>query len=102
MDQNKIEQDLRLALLLKHEETIIWRPLTGGVSSDIWLLESESQKLVIKQALPQLKVEKEWKADVRRNLAEQDFNDFLNRIAPEESIPISYANRRHAYFLMPY
>ena len=102
MDQNKIEEDLRLTHLLKPEETISWHPLTGGVSSDIWLLKSESQKLVIKQALPQLKVEKEWKADVRRNLAEQDFNDFLNRIAPQESIAIRYANRRQAYFLMPY
>ncbi len=44
-------------------------PLTGGVSSDIWLVAAE-RKFCVKRALPQLRVEAEWFAPVERSAYE--------------------------------
>ena len=44
------------------------RPLTGGVSSDIWLVETTRQRLCIKRALPALRVAAEWQAPSRAQL----------------------------------
>lgn len=37
-----------------------FKPLTGGVSSDIWLVESESEQLIVKRPRHQLDVEESW------------------------------------------
>jgi aminoglycoside phosphotransferase (APT) family kinase protein len=47
-----------------------FRPLTGGVSSDIWLVEAEDRAFCVKRALPQLRVAAEWRAPVERSLYE--------------------------------
>jgi aminoglycoside phosphotransferase (APT) family kinase protein len=44
--------------------------LSGGVSSIVLLAETGSQRVVLKQALPQLRVEAEWLCDRRRALRE--------------------------------
>ena len=46
------------------------RPLTGGVSSDIWLVALKSGPACVKRALPKLKVAADWQAPVARNLYE--------------------------------
>ncbi len=79
-----------------------YEPLTGGVSSDIWLLKTGSKKFVVKQALPQLKVEDEWKADVSRNLAEQDFIHWVSESSPGTVAKILYADRQVPFFVMEY
>ena len=48
-------------------------PLTGGVSSDIWRVETASNAICVKRALPTLKTEKEWHAPVERNANEADW-----------------------------
>ena len=50
--------------------------LTGGVSSDIMLVESSSGKIVVKAALEKLRVKDDWFADLSRNRVEQDFFDY--------------------------
>jgi 5-methylthioribose kinase len=40
--------------------------LTGGVSSIVLLVEHPGGRFVLKQALPQLRVEQEWLSDIRR------------------------------------
>jgi len=42
-------------------------PLAGGVSSDIYRVDDGDRVFVVKRALPKLKVEADWHADVRRN-----------------------------------
>jgi len=44
-----------------------WSPLAGGVSSDIWRIETKERAFCVKRALPQLKVESEWRVPVGRN-----------------------------------
>lgn len=45
-------------------------PLTGGVSSDIWLVAGDRLTLCVKRALAQLKVTAEWHAPIERNAYE--------------------------------
>ncbi len=45
-------------------------PLTGGVSSDIWLVEGAGRPFCVKRALPRLRVAAEWTAPVERNTIE--------------------------------
>ena len=44
--------------------------LTGGVSNVVLAVKSGDKDLVLKQALPQLKVAAVWKADQRRAIVE--------------------------------
>ena len=57
-------------------------PLTGGVSSDIVLVESGSRRLVVKAALEKLKVKDDWFVDVSRNRVEQSFFEYVAPIMP--------------------
>lgn len=61
-------------------------PLTGGVSSDIVLVESSEGKIVVKAALEKLRVKDDWFADVSRNRVEQSFFEYAAPIIPE-SVP---------------
>ena len=56
--------------LVKAPEHIRLTPLTGGVSSDICLVEAEGKRFCVKRALPRLKVAAHWEAPVERNAAE--------------------------------
>ena len=42
-------------------------PLTGGVSSDIWRIETASGPICVKRALGKLRVAADWRAPVSRN-----------------------------------
>jgi aminoglycoside phosphotransferase (APT) family kinase protein len=45
-------------------------PLAGGVSSDIWRVDTERGSLCAKRALPKLRVAADWRAPIERNLYE--------------------------------
>jgi aminoglycoside phosphotransferase (APT) family kinase protein len=42
-------------------------PLTGGVSSDIWRIDTASGPICAKRALPKLRVAADWQAPIERN-----------------------------------
>ena len=60
--------------------------LTGGVSNVVLGIKSGGKDLVLKQALPQLKVAAVWKADQRRAIVEANGMKLLHSITPE-SVP---------------
>lgn len=67
--------------LIKHklaraDETAQWRPLTGGVSSDIWRVDLPGRALCVKRALSKLKVSADWEAPVSRNAYEWAWMQF--------------------------
>jgi len=78
------------------------RALSGGVSSDIWLLDDGRRRLVVKQALAQLRVASEWKADVGRNAVEQRYLRFVDRIMPGAAPVVRYVSQAHRFFAMDY
>jgi len=46
------------------------QPLTGGVSSDIWRIDTDDGAVCAKRALPKLRVAADWRAPIERNLYE--------------------------------
>ncbi len=58
-------------------------PLTGGVSSDILLVEASGRHFVVKRALPKLRVAADWRAPVERNAYEVAWLREAARVVPE-------------------
>jgi aminoglycoside phosphotransferase (APT) family kinase protein len=52
---------------LAGEEELVGEPLTGGVSSDIWRIETRQGPVCAKRALARLRVEADWRAPIERN-----------------------------------
>ena len=61
---------LRALGLVAAHETVRVTPLTGGVSSDIALVEADGRRFCVKRALARLKVAAHWEAPIERNAAE--------------------------------
>ncbi len=57
-------------------------PLAGGVSSDIWRIESDTGPICVKRALPRLRVAQIWEAPVERNLYERRWMQTASSIVP--------------------
>lgn len=69
--------------LIDADETPAAEPLSGGVSSDIWLVETARGPLCVKRALSQLKVAQDWRAPVERNVYEVRWFRTAGAIVPE-------------------
>ncbi len=67
------------------EDVVSITPLTGGVSSDIALVDMGSRKICVKFALEQLKVVEAWHAKVERNQAEYRWLEFVASIEPKST-----------------
>lgn len=78
------------------------RPLGGGVSSDIYLVQDGAAKFVVKRALPKLKVADEWFADVSRNHTEEKFLEIVGAILPGSVPRVYFANAQRGYFGMEF
>ncbi|MCC7329365.1 MAG: phosphotransferase [Gammaproteobacteria bacterium] len=57
-------------------------PLTGGVSSDIWRIDTPQGPVCAKRALPKLRVAADWHAPVERNLYEARWMQVANEASP--------------------
>lgn len=78
------------------------QPLTGGVSSNIFRLDLPSGAICVKQALPQLKVQKDWRVPVERALAEMDWLEVANAIVPGRVPRLVGTDRDSGVFAMEY
>ncbi|EJL53539.1 fructosamine-3-kinase [Rhizobium sp. CF122] len=63
-------------------EEAVYKPLTGGVSSDIYRVELPGRVLCVKRALPKLKVAAHWQAPVSRNEYEWNWISFVAQHFP--------------------
>jgi len=54
-------------LSLAGDEQLMGQPLTGGVSSDIWRIDTRHGPVCAKRALPKLRVAADWHAPIQRN-----------------------------------
>ncbi len=64
-------------------ESASWSLLGGGVSCDVWRVDAGGRSFCIKRALPQLRVEAEWRAPVERNATEWAWFRAVHNICPE-------------------
>ena len=74
--------------------------LSGGVSSEIYLVEDGSEHFVVKRALPKLKVESEWFADVARNRHEWEFIRYVAKFLPAAVPALRHCSATGNYFAM--
>jgi len=74
--------------LINPDNTIVSYPLTGGVASDIAMVQFENQKLCVKFALPKLKVQADWFAPVHRNSAEYAWLEVVSKVAPSSAVKL--------------
>lgn len=58
--------------------------LTGGVSNTVIAVSIPGQNIVIKQALPELKVAEKWEADQRRAIVEADALKLFHSLSPNQ------------------
>ncbi|MEX2641088.1 MAG: hypothetical protein WD266_10400, partial [Balneolales bacterium] len=101
MDKDRIVSILRGKKLIESADPQ-FKPLTGGVSSDIYLLSDGGNRYVIKQARARLKVEDEWLADVSRNESEQDFILYVQGFLPQAVPNMVYRDPGQGFFVMEY
>ena len=77
-------------------------PLTGGVSSDIYLVDDRGERFVIKRALEMLKVADAWRADVSRNRYEVRYLALVGRFLPDSVPKVLFHDENGGYFGMEY
>lgn len=73
---------IRRAGLFGEGEAATFTPLTGGVSSDIWLVETAAGRFCVKRALAKLRVAADWRAPVERNMYEAAWLEGAGKVAP--------------------
>ena len=78
-----IEQPLRRLGLLSAGARPRAEPLAGGVSSDIWKVETTQGAVCVKRALSKLKVAADWRAPVERNAFEVAWIETAGALAPD-------------------
>jgi aminoglycoside phosphotransferase (APT) family kinase protein len=76
--------------------------LSGGVSSEIYLVEAGNDRFVVKRALPQLKVKDPWFADIGRNRSERDYLACVNEMMPGVVPKVYFSCPDEGYFGMEY
>jgi 5-methylthioribose kinase len=69
--------------LFAQNEEIKVEVLTGGVSNTVLAITTTTKNLVLKQALPALKVAELWEADPRRAIVEADALELFHSLNPE-------------------
>ena len=77
-------------------------PLTGGVSSDICLVEAGGRRFCVKRALPRLKVAALWEAPVERNAAEAAWMRAVARWLPRAVPRVLGEDAKAGLFAMDY
>jgi aminoglycoside phosphotransferase (APT) family kinase protein len=102
LDEEAIAAALSRMGLLAAGERPRCQPLTGGVSSDIWVIDVPGRRLCLKRALPRLKVEQVWEAPVRRNHYEWNWFRVAGRICPDAVPPMVGQDAAAGLFVMAY
>jgi aminoglycoside phosphotransferase (APT) family kinase protein len=67
---------------LSNASSLWGTPLTGGVSSDIWRIDTEKGSVCAKRALSKLRVNADWYAPVERNLYEARWLQVAHQACP--------------------
>ena len=77
-------------------------PLAGGVSSDIWRVDTEQGPVCVKRALPKLRVAADWQAPIERNLYEARWMELANQAVPGAAPQVLGQHPRLGVLVMRY
>ena len=92
---------MRLGLLDAPDEAE-FTPLTGGVASDIWRVQTPARVFVIKRALAKLRVAADWRVPVERNAFEVAWLNFARSVAPGVAPEVLAHSTGFGFFAMDY
>ena len=87
---------------LANDDRFVATPLAGGVSSDIFLVETSGRSFVVKRALAKLRVAADWRAPVERNRYEVEWMKEAGRAAPNAVPRILGHDEASGLFAMEY
>jgi aminoglycoside phosphotransferase (APT) family kinase protein len=93
---------LNRAGLVAPGETPRFESLSGGVSSDIWIVHTAGRSFCLKRALPQLRVAAEWLAPIERNATEVCWLRAASSVMPGIAPRVLADDARLAVFAMEY
>jgi aminoglycoside phosphotransferase (APT) family kinase protein len=107
MSPSKVDPEVlaglrRIGLLGPGETPDRMEPLTGGVSSDILLVETHGRRFVVKRALSKLKVAADWRAPVERNAYEVAWMRVAAGIIPDAVPAVLGQDPESGLFAMAY
>src|SRR4051794_9525767 len=102
LDRQAIGAALGRMGLRRPGERLDCRPLEGGVSSEIWLVELPGRRLCLKRALPRLRVAQLWEAPVIRNHYEAAWFRIAGAICPEAVPKLLGEDAADGIFAMEY
>jgi aminoglycoside phosphotransferase (APT) family kinase protein len=83
-------------------DTLTLTPLTGGVASDIVMVQCGDHSYCVKFALAQLKVAEVWRAPVHRNRAEYHWLHVASQVVPASVPKLFGQSDREGGFVMEY
>jgi len=83
-------------------DTLTITPLTGGVASDIVMVQCGAARYCVKFALAKLKVAEVWRAPVHRNRAEYHWLKAASRVVPAAVPKLFGQSDREGGFAMEY
>jgi aminoglycoside phosphotransferase (APT) family kinase protein len=102
MPNGDLGDRLRRLGLVHAGETVKITALSGGVSSDISLVEAGGRSFCVKRALPRLKVAALWEAPIERNAAEAAFMRAVARWLPRAVPRVLGEDAEAGLFAMDY
>ncbi len=88
--------------LAKQQDVQAVVPLTGGVASDIAMVDLGNRKICAKFALPKLKVAADWLVPVHRNAAEYAWLNVASEIFPDSAVRLFGRSEQAHGFAMEY
>lgn len=77
-------------------------PLSGGISSEIYLVCDGDAQFVVKRALAQLKVAEPWFADIGRNRNEANYLRYVGGLRQQNVPHLTHVSAEHGYFCMEF
>jgi aminoglycoside phosphotransferase (APT) family kinase protein len=77
-------------------------PMAGGVSSDIWRIDTRGGPVCAKRALPRLRVAAEWRAPIERNLYEARWMQVAEAASPGSAPRVLGQHRALGVLVMSY
>ncbi|MCO5129917.1 MAG: phosphotransferase [Xanthobacteraceae bacterium] len=93
---------LREANLVPAGASLRLEPLTGGVASDIWKVQAGDRTFAVKRALQKLRVARDWRVPVSRNVSEVDWLRAAARVVPGAVPQVLAHDARLGAFAMSY
>src|SRR5699024_472505 len=101
--QTVAEPALIEAGIIAGDSHSVWHPLSGGVSSDLWIVSVGGRSIcVVKAALEQLKVDDVWKVPLDRNANECRWLRMVHDILPHAVPSVLYDDSVVGFFAMEY